>query len=393
MRADACNTFRLWSGAPRPAAPSAASRRPAGRTPAAPEFPGRGSEGFERAYARWLTAHADAARSPGHAEWLACARRWTALDTDGDGVPDWRAIIDHRPAALLTPEDDDIDGDGAPNLLDPDPFDAAKRPPSGEAGVPRHLRMSGARAEAQATLLKEFGLLAVDHTARHGRDALEAIARFLRDARAARLVGPATSVRILYAFRGHDLEHESAAFHRELNAISLAGEPRARTGTGLSVTERARLLGAFAHELGHAFVFDRLGARELDRVARSFGGWDAGAADAVDMFSPALFAPHPLRALAARVPSGNGDALKFIADARWKQASLVSQYATSNAHEWFAEAFSAHLLARARRSATPSLRGPGLLLLPRRSGEYWVNHDNLASTFDAYLGETLQRLH
>lgn len=346
----------------------------------------------------WRESHSAEASQTGHRNWLRCALPWLSRDTDGDGTPDWSALVSGRPSTVLIPFDEDIDGDGLPNLLDAAPFRAditrkqniRVEPTTNE--VPRHLRLAGAARAPQAALYREFGVLAIDHTDSHVAEALTAALDLLRLAVPRGLVGPGSSVRVLYAFKGHDLRHEIAAYHRELGAISVAG--RQSIPPEFSARDRSRWLAAFAHELGHAFVFDRLGGMELDRVAGQFGGWQAEThGNSPDLLSAPFFRAHPLRRFVAQIPETAADALRFTEDERLRQVSLVSQYAADNPHEWFAEAFAAHLLKRLQQNRTTPLSKPDLVFLPNSRGDYWVNYHNLASGLDGYLAETLKRLH
>lgn len=321
------------------------------------------------------------------------------MDSDGDGQPDWRAFIDRRLSRVLIPADDDIDGDGTPNILDPQPFRAdAKGVVSPDRSVPTHLRLGGKRSQHQEALLREFGLLALDHTDQHRDEVLVEILAFLREVVPKGLTGTKTSVRILYAFESHDLQHEIAAFHREIRAISIAGKSSFPKKFG--PRERFRVLSAFAHELGHAFIFDWLGAAGLARVADQFGGWQTGATKDDDLFSAPFLKRHPLRTKALSIPTeapseslpANLLPLPFTGEEKWKRINLVSQYASENVHEWFSEVFAAHLLNRlAALRPTANLREQ-FTLLHDRPNTFWVNYNNLDSQLDAHLRETLNAL-
>src|SRR5688572_29390198 len=52
----------------------------------------------------------------------ACIAYYTRLDLNNNGIPDWSAGPKNLRSHILYPNDDDIDGDGIPNVLDPKPL-------------------------------------------------------------------------------------------------------------------------------------------------------------------------------------------------------------------------------------------------------------------------------
>ena len=318
----------------------------------------------------------------------ACIAHYTRLDLNRNGVPDWTARYDGRTSDVLYPNDEDLDGDGIANVLDPEPL--RKSPKSAATGIgigiPTHLAMTDERAAIQARIHSEFGIIAIDHTDRHSLSGLEALEEVLRHALPAEARLKLKSVRYVYAFSGHDSSVNIAAYHRQAMAISIGGAQAHGDDDGTE-RSRTRLKAAIAHELGHAFLFDEVGAKELGVIASRFGHWQTVIGDSKlsSLTDDArLFRTHPLRAL-ARLARPKGER-NFTTLGLWREANLVSEYATTNVHEWFADAFAATLL---HRLGEKGRLGPGWrLYLQGLSGAhdgYWVNYLNLSPRFRDWL--------
>lgn len=314
------------------------------------------------------------------------------MDLNGNGTRDWTARIDGRVSDVLYPADIDLDGDGVENILDPAPMNAlisqAARNP---AGVPLHLALDGDAGKIQSALFREFGILAVDHSDRHAPAVLEAVrAVFAAMPEAARK--RLKSVQVIYAFAGHDRNVNIAAFHRIARALSIGGVASYGAESELGDDVRVGLVGSVAHELGHAFLFDCMSANELGEVGIRFGNWRSalGAEPIRDFLSPSLFRPHPFRALARLAGRNKIEARELIGRSVWRESNVVSEYATTSLHEWFADAFAASFV---QRIGSLGRLGPQwqahLNRPPARQGAFWVNYNNVSKEFRAWLEKRL----
>ncbi len=249
--------------------------------------------------------------------WLECIRQFIFLDTDRNGLPDWTAIVDGRPSRTLFPLDPDIDGDGLPNLVDPDPYRNIDDSPRGF--VPAHLRMAGEKGRWQKKLLLDLGVLAIDHTDEHLVDTLAATYSTLRLDSVRNWKKEVRGFNVLYAFGHRGLNSEAAAYHPTAHAISIPG----KRGLGinrLSKIQKCKFVSSILHELGHALLFEIVTADELREKAIQLGRWNLPTLSDGDIWSTIFFGPT------------NGP-----------QEEFVSEYAQTNVHEWFAESFAAYI--------------------------------------------------
>ena len=298
----------------------------------------------------------------------ACIAYYTSLDLNNNGIPDWTAGPKRLRSHVLYPNDDDMDGDGIPNVLDPQPMTFQMTPvPLAENGVPEHLAMEGERGVVQGRIYREFGILAIDHTDRHALVTLQALEKVLRHGFTPGLRQRIKSVKYVYAFYGHDAHSNLAAYHRGAKAISIGGM-NSYPDDEISESVKIHLMASIAHEFGHAFLFDEISPAELGHIGARFGLWhsvigDRNLESLID--DERVFRPHPLRAL-LRMREKNHSI--------WRIANLVSEYAATNLHEWFADAFAAATLGRMALHS--------LIKLPRTETlEFWVNYENLTPEF------------
>jgi len=251
------------------------------------------------------------------ARWLQCIRQFVFLDTNKNGIPDWTALVDGRPSRTLFPLDPDIDGDGVPNLFDPDPYDNTDGLPHGV--IPAHLSLTGESGLWQKKLWLDLGILAINHTDEHLADTLATIYSTLQLDSVRKWKREVRGINVLYAFGHRSPEMEAAAYHPTANAISIPG----RGGFGgnhLSTTQKCKFASSILHELGHALLFGIVSSDELREKAVDSGGWNLPPISNNNIWSPIFF-----------------ESLNV------QKAKVVSDYARTNVHEWFAESFAAYI--------------------------------------------------
>ncbi len=336
-----------------------------------------------------------------------CIAWFESLDHDQDGIKDWTATYDGQTNSVLFPFDEDMDGDGTVNVLDEAPLDSSRPSKSAQRSlaakkVPRHLSLGGKAGRLQAQLFRRFNVLAIDHTDRHSAGALAALLTLYEKAIPETTRAELSSVRYVYAFAGHDRVFNIAAYHRQARALSIGGlgayGPQDKQ---FDADTRLSVFGSFAHEIGHAFLFDRMSAEELRDVGTEFGNW--AETEPSDLTKPSAKAPmklsgfldhrffrsHPLREL-ARTTRKDPKNLEFINRGIWRDSNLVSEYATTNIHEWFADAFAAALMHKLGEQGElgPQWR-ERLARLPKQPGAYWVNYNNLTPSFRTWFDSRL----
>jgi hypothetical protein len=135
-------------------------------------------------------------------------------------------------------------------------------------------------------------------------------------------------VHVLYAFAGHDDHFYLAAYHRQMRAISVAGDEVYLEE--LDRGHREALFSTLAHELGHAFLLEKIHPSDLRDICEKNGWKDVFRDDGTSSFyAEAFFRRHP------GWPSAT--------EAR--RHNFFTAYSYSNAHEWFANAFAEVLIA------------------------------------------------
>ncbi len=341
-------------------------------------------EKFPELYKSWLINHPNELLAKERFAWLSCLAYYVKMDTNKNGIPDWSAIADNQPTHILFPQDPDIDGDGVPNILDPSPLDAKIKTSDFTRRIPHHLemdsKMNPAAFRVQARLYKEYGIIAVNHTDQHSSVVLNEFLKLLETAFPKHLASNLKGLRYIYAFLGHNSMNNIAAYHKEASAISIGGQ-----GTyaerDLSKAERVDLVAALAHEVGHAYLLEKLSALELAHLAERFGGWrNLTLSSPTDHYSQIFFLALPFQYLN-----------RNLENQEIKARNIVSQYAMTNIHEWFAESFSATILTNLGLN---SYFGKGewrkfLRKTPKTRTEYWSDFNNVSEDFRHWLNSML----
>lgn len=282
--------------------------------------------------------------------WLTCVLFYVSQDTNGNGFPDWTAIIDNQPAKVLYPGEDDIDGDGITNILDPDPLSKDRFSKLNPNEIPAHLKIND---ESQEILFREFGVLAINHTDEHSPALLKELVNLLRHGFTEKWVKNLKNLKYVYAFLGHDSEHKIAAYHWNAKALSVGGIHAYKKD--LSTEQKTELKAALAHEIGHAALLEKLSVNELAEAGKKFGGWNLSQeVSPVSFYAKIFFAPY-----------------SFGRD--YKKNNIVSAYALTNIHEWFADSFAAHVVNKL---------GEVFLIQKRKD---WADYGNLTTAYRHWL--------
>jgi hypothetical protein len=132
-------------------------------------------------------------------------------------------------------------------------------------------------------------------------------------------------LKYLYAFKSRRSTNRVGFYDDRHDAIAVLGKRSGSMPTN-RISTRA-LYDTLAHEIGHAVVFSILSPEELADAAATFGGWPR-----LDENKPGLHDPF---FLSRPYSKQSYDATVF-----------PSSYAFTNVHEWFAENFARHILAR-----------------------------------------------
>ena len=281
---------------------------------------------FPQFYESWLEHHRWEMSDSDRFKWLECLLFYVSKDTNHNGIPDWSAIADERPARVLYPQDPDQDGDGVENIWDPQPLDKNIKSFRSLSEVPSHLKLQNSKAQkVQELLYKKFGILAVDHTDQHAEMVLKILLDLFERGLKPHFLGQLKSLKYIYAFSGHDPQWNVAAFHQQAQSLSIGGE-LVYAHRLFSLNEQIHLMQTLAHEIGHAVIFDRLDAFQLADAAEKYGGWNPIPSFALkrSFFSPALL-----------------DSQESFAKSR----NIISQYSKTNRHEWFAEVFAYRIMS------------------------------------------------
>jgi hypothetical protein len=189
------------------------------------------------------------------------------------------------------------------------------------------------------------------------------------------------NLRYLYAFAGHDRKVDIAAYHWAAKSISIGGAS-AFPGPG-SEGHDIHILEALAHEIGHAFLLERFQPEEVREIAERFGSWKFLAkAGKESLYSAAFFRPHPLyrKPGKKRVPASSIPG---------KDSNIVSNYALTNAHEWFAEAFSAAVMQELGRRGLLGISWQDKLRERPKKREGWADYNNLSDSFRSWLEQRM----
>ena len=320
---------------------------------------------FPAIYQNWLKLHPRDMTDVERYRWLQCLAYYVSYDTDRDGIPDWSAIVDHQPAKTLFPADPDQDGDGLTNMLDPQPLIINRYEVRTTTGIPAHLKFDVQKrpdaARLQQQLYREFKIIAVDHTDEHAVPVLKELLFLLQKGYSRRFINGLKTVRFIYAFAGHNQGGRIAAYHWQAQALSIGGKSVYPT-TELTAQVRLELLSAFAHELGHAVLFEKLRANELANVSSYFSDWQKikKVQLKAEFFSPVFFEAFPHK----------------------RGRNFVSQYAMVNRHEWFAESMAASVLNKLGTLGLLRADWKSALLKPSfNSPQYWADYTRISDEF------------
>lgn len=320
---------------------------------------------FAEVYKNWLKLHPRNLSDVQRYRWLQCLAYYTSYDTDRDGIPDWSAIIDHQPANILFAADPDQDGDGLTNMYDPQPLVRNQTAETAQSGIPLHLKFDVQKrpeeSRLQQQLFREFKIIAVDHTDEHVAPVLKEFLMLLQKGYTKRFLSGLKTVRYVYAFAGHSHGGRMAAYHWQAQALSFGGKS-VYPNYELAPKTRLELLSAFAHEIGHAVLFEKLQANDLARVSSHFSGWQKIKKNQLkaNFFSPVFFEAFPHK----------------------EGRNFVSQYAMINRHEWFAESMAASVLNKLGNSGALRSDWKSTLLKPSfNSMQYWADYTRISDDF------------
>jgi len=211
-------------------------------------------------------------------------------------------------------------------------------------------------------IFTQFGILAEDKTDAHSPLVLRSFIFLLTHSHST-LRGLKT-VRHLYAYYGHDSQVDIAAFHKEAHAISIGGISSYGDSDGEEVS--ISIIGALAHEMGHAFLLEKVSPRELWHLAKNSGDWDSlpKFSTSFDFMSEHFFSKH--RGSWNRQPA--------------------SDYSSTNLHEWFAEGFAAVILQELGKR---KILGRGwrekLILESRKDYHYRIDYNQIPMGFSEWL--------
>ncbi len=226
--------------------------------------------------------------------------------------------------------------------------------------IPDYLRFDDTRPEAQELqkeLFQRFGVVAIDHTDEHSAAVLKELLVLLKNIFPRGLNG-VRSFKYFYAFSGHDSEIDIAAYHRQMNAISIGGVKSYQDAV-LTPEQRIKVDSALLHELGHAFVFDQLGAQTLAYISNTFSRWPKISPST--LYAPVLFEAYPVT----------------------KLKNIVSEYSTSNIHEWFADSFAATFMIELGKK---NVFGPAWVkYMSDFNSHYWYNYNNISQGFRKFI--------
>ncbi|MDZ4676832.1 MAG: hypothetical protein SGI74_04910 [Oligoflexia bacterium] len=354
----------------------------------------KGHEHFQKIYLNWKNENQNLLSELQRFHWLQCVWHYIQQDLDNDGTPDWIAIVDGKPSQVLIPFDDDIDGDGIENVLDSDPLDKSKRNVLVKGVIPKHLRSKSKEViKYQTTLYEEYGILALDHTDTHSPKVLNALLVLLNQGFSKEFIKNLKSFKYFYAFRGHDSEKDIAAYHQQARALSIGGifsydeEDKVQDDNEFVYDQkRVLLVAALAHEIGHVFLLDQLGAHELRKVCEKYGSWnEVFKQDSMEsLFAEPFFRNYTL--------NQSSEKRQLSAD-ELRNNNFVSQYAFTNAHEWFADAFAGTILTRLGLKQHLGHQWREMLVKKtKHKREYWANYNNVSEPFMSWLTQRMEKI-
>jgi len=320
---------------------------------------------------------------------LRCIYFYLNQDTDNDGILDWSALANGQLMQVLIPNDDDIDGDGTFNIFDPDPFDPQIKGENYPSVVPEHLISTRLEAKAiQKKLYEKYEIIAIDYSDNHSEFVLHNLLLLLDGAFQISSIKNLKNFRYIYAFSGHDLKRNIAAFHLEAKAISIGGENIYHVHS--KQVDQISLLATLAHEIGHAFLFQNIAAKELIEIAKKFGGWTIPTSPLnIDLFSQLFLTPYPEKEKFIKSNSSQ----EYHRLPVMKKNNFNSSYSSTNIHEWFADAFAASILQKLGKS---KLLGENwqkkLIQIPKNKRGFWTNYNNISNSFSSWLEKKMNHI-
>lgn len=250
-------------------------------------------------------------------------------------------------------------------LISPSDAFSVEPLPKPKTVAPQKASLSKNSHEMELELLREslrrdFGILAEDKTDTHSAVVLRSLLFLLRQGWPS--WGSLKSFRFLYAYHGHDTRVSIAAFHPEASAISIGGfSSYGDSLEGISIP----LIAALAHELGHAFLLEKISPQELVVIARKSGDWEN----------------------LPEIPFKNFFDKIFLTkhQGKWK-TKPASTYSSTNLHEWFAEAFTADVLQDfGHRGLLGKDWRKQLDFLPKVEGDFPTNYNRSPKGFSNWL--------
>ncbi|MBY0314747.1 MAG: hypothetical protein K2Q26_04470 [Bdellovibrionales bacterium] len=291
---------------------------------------------FESIYNKWLANHLNELTEEQRHQWLQCIYHYVQMDTDKDGIADWTAVVDQKPSRTIYPLDPDMDGDGIPNIFDSQPLDKTLGV-AVKGQIPRHL-ISDESAVAlwQKKLYDVYGIVAINHTAKHSPYVLKELYLLLEKSFSRQFVRSLKGIKSVYAFAKHDDVFDIAAYHHQMQAISIGGQDI--YPAGISDSQKQHLLSTLAHEIGHAVLLQKIPPRELRTICEKNGWREVFSSDPTESFyDEAFFRRHP----------------GWESKEKAHQNYFFTNYSYSNAHEWFADAFAKSILPSMAQKERP----------------------------------------
>ncbi len=245
--------------------------------------------------------------------------------------------------------------------------------------IPAALKISRSDTAAlQTDLFKEFGIIAINGTDEQSPEVLSDLLFLLRNTFNPAAIRSLHTLRFIYANKGYDNHTNMAAYYLEERAISIGGR---KTYDGQKTGKpNVQLIATLAHEIGHAFLFERISSTELKKISDMYGGWGSvfKSQNPESLMASSFFKPHPLYR-----ESRFED---LINKPQWKASNLTSGYATTNIHEWFADAFAAVVLQKLGEKDLLGARWKEKLIVhPKKAKDYWVNYNNCSKEFSHWL--------
>lgn len=327
---------------------------------------------FPEYYYNWLKLHPHELTESERFQWLNCLLYYVKLDTNQNGIPDWSAINDHQPSHVLFPEDPDQDGDGIPNVYDPEPL-IKNRSNNRIDRIPAHLKFDQKKrpeaARLQELLYHKYRILAIDHTDQHSPTVLRKLVYLLEKGFSKKVISK-LNIQFIYAFSSHDSNRNIASYHFKAHAISIGGISNFSENS-LTPYLELKILSALAHEFGHAFLLEKISAKNLIEISSRFSDWNIkNDSEITDLlFSPVFFEPY------ASVQNRN----------------IVSEYSKYNRHEWFAESFAAAVLNELKLfKFLNNIQKKELQKKSSENLEFWVDYSQISDDFRFWFNKQLR---